>query len=82
MRMIFGGAAAIDARRSASSALADVSICSIRHWNSVVEHADVVVGIVQGVAHEEIGDAAQRLDPVRDGAVRERSLQFLEQTFG
>ncbi|MHC2781572.1 hypothetical protein ACVMBZ_000779 [Bradyrhizobium liaoningense] len=34
VRMIFGGAAAIGARRSASSALADVSISPIRHWNT------------------------------------------------
>ena len=48
----------------------------------VVEDADVVVGIVYRVAHEEIGDAAQRLDPARNGAVREGGLQFLEQVFG
>jgi hypothetical protein len=31
---------------------------------------------------EQIGHAAQRFDPARDGAVRERGLQLIEQTFG
>ncbi|MET3341168.1 hypothetical protein ABIF52_001549 [Bradyrhizobium japonicum] len=48
----------------------------------VVEHADVLVGVIHCIAHEQIGDAAQRLDPAHNGAVRERSLQFLEQVLG
>ncbi|MHC2620908.1 hypothetical protein ACVIW2_002940 [Bradyrhizobium huanghuaihaiense] len=51
-------------------------------FEHVVEHANVVVGIVRRVAHEEIGDAAQCLDSPRDGAVRERGLQFFKQILG
>ncbi len=47
----------------------------------VVEQPDMVVGIVHRVVDEEIGDTAQRLDAARDGAVRERRLQFVEQVF-
>ncbi|MGY4361596.1 hypothetical protein ACVW0J_008089 [Bradyrhizobium sp. i1.7.7] len=48
----------------------------------VVEHPDVLVGIIHRIVDEEIGDAAQGLDPARDGAVRERGLQFLKQVLG
>ena len=34
VRMVRGGAVSIGARRLESSALADVSICTIRHWNT------------------------------------------------
>ena len=48
----------------------------------VVEQFDLLVGIVHRAVEEEVGHAAQRLDPARDGAVGERRLQFVEQVFG
>ncbi|MGY4427049.1 hypothetical protein ACVWY2_009498 [Bradyrhizobium sp. JR6.1] len=48
----------------------------------VVEQHDLLVRIVDRAVDEEVGHAAQRLDTACDGAVRERRLQFVEQTFG
>jgi len=48
----------------------------------VVEQPDLFVRIIHRAVDEQIGDAAQGFDTARDGAVRERSLQLVEQTFG
>ena len=48
----------------------------------VVEQFDLVARIIHRAVDEEIGDPAQGFDPARDGAVRERGLQFVEQAFG
>ena len=48
----------------------------------VVEQPDLLVRIIHRAVDEEIGDPAQGLDPARDGSVRERGLQLVEQTFG
>ena len=48
----------------------------------VVEQPDLFVRIIHRAVDEKIGHAAQGFDPARDGSVRERGLQFVEQTFG
>ena len=48
----------------------------------VVEQPDLFVGIIHRAAQKQIGDAAQRLDPARDRAVRQRGLQLIEQVCG
>jgi hypothetical protein len=48
----------------------------------VIEQTDLVIGIIHRAIDEEIGDAAQGLDPARDGSMRERGLQLVEQIFG
>jgi len=48
----------------------------------VVEKADLFVGIVRRSVGEEVCDAAQRLDAARDGAMRQRGLQLIEQVIG
>ena len=48
----------------------------------VVEQPDLFVGIIHRAVDEEVGDPAQGLDPARDGSMRERGLQLVEQTFG
>ena len=45
----------------------------------VVEQRDLLVRVIHRAVEKKVGDAAQRLDPARDGAVRERGLQFVEQ---
>ena len=57
-------------------------MCSDQALEDVVEQPDLFVGIIHRAVDEQIGDAAQRLDPARDGAVRERGLQLVEQIFG
>ena len=46
----------------------------------IVEQPDLLVRIVHRAVDEEIGHPAQGLYPARDGAVRERGLQLVEQT--
>ena len=48
----------------------------------IVEQLDLFARIVHRAVDEEIGDTAQGFDPARDGSMRERGLQFVEQTFG
>ena len=48
----------------------------------VVEQFDLFVRIIHRPVDEEIGHPAQGLDPARDGAVRKRSLQLVEQIVG
>ena len=48
----------------------------------VVEQSDLFVRIVHRAVDEEIGHPAQGLDPARDGPVRERGLQLVEQIGG
>ena len=48
----------------------------------IVEQADLSVGIVGRSVGEQVGDAAQRLDAARDGAMRQRGLQLIEQVIG
>ena len=48
----------------------------------VVEQTDLFVGITHRAVDEEVGHPAQGFDPARDGAVRERGLQFVKQTIG
>ncbi len=57
----------------------DVTHEALEH---VVEQRDLLVRVVDGAVEKEIGDAAQRLHPARDGAVRERGLQLVEQANG
>ena len=45
----------------------------------IVEQPDLFVRIVHRAVDEEVGYPAQGLDPARDGAVRKRGLQFVEQ---
>src|SRR5207302_2634661 len=44
--------------------------------------ASSVARIIHRTVKEKIGHAAQGFDPARDGPVRERGLQLVEQTFG
>ena len=48
----------------------------------VVEQPDLFVRKIDRAVDEEVGDPAQGFDPARDGAVRKRGLQFVEQAFG
>jgi hypothetical protein len=48
----------------------------------VVEQPDLVIREIDRAVDEQVGDAAQSFDPSRDGSMRERSLQLVEQAFG
>jgi hypothetical protein len=48
----------------------------------VVEQTDLFVRIVHRAIDEKIGHPAKGFDAARDGSMRERGLQFVEQTFG
>ena len=48
----------------------------------VVEQPDLFVGKIHRAVDEKIGHPAQGFDPARDGSVRERGLQLVEQIFG
>src|SRR6195952_269651 len=48
----------------------------------VVKKSDLVIRIIHRTVDEEIGYPAQGLDPARNGPVRERGLQLVEQMDG
>ncbi len=48
----------------------------------VVEHADLIFGIVLGAVDEEIGDAGEDLDPAGDAAGCEGGLEFVKKGKG
>ena len=81
-RTVRGGAVSIGASRLDEQRLGGGLDVLHQALEDVVEQPDLFVRIIHRAVDEEIGHAAQRLDPARDGAVRERGLQLVEQTFG
>ncbi len=63
--------------RQSGAGLALDGIDQPRH--DVVEHSDLIFGILRGIAEEEVGDAGQYVDTARDAARRQRGFELVEQ---
>ena len=50
--------------------------------HDVVEHDDLIFGIMLGAVDEEIGDAGEDVDPARDAAGGQRGLEFVKERKG
>ena len=82
VRMVSGGAVSIGSETVGEQRLGRGLDVLHQALEYVVEQVDLFVRIIHRAIDEKIGHPAQRLDPARDGSVRERGLQLVEQIFG